>query len=594
MVRLGAILIATACPLLAEWLPIGPFGGPLQTVTTDPHHANVVIAASSTATLYLSRDAGASWTLLPFPAESRAALHALVFDSIRPWTIFAALTSDVSEYAGLYRSSDSGTTWQQLPAMRGQQVWSLAVSPQGEIAAGTESGLYLSQDAGDSWRLISADGGERIRPVVSLAFDSNQPGALYVGTPHLAWKTAGRGAKWTAIHNGMPDDSDIFSIAVDQLTPGRIFASACSGLYVSPNGGAAWSRVPVPDGISSRTYFVAPHPSIRGHIYAGTASGVIWSTDGGAHWRTIASGIARAIAFDTLNLGRIYVATDAGMLRSDDGGIHVTNANQGLSARRLSRLTESEGTLYAGSAESTTPPQLIVAGDRAATAGAYALAGGALLRSSDFGRMWIRLPVPEPTSAILVLRRDVLLIACGAAILRTPDGGRTWVYLETPPLRSPIREIVALDGPAVGVFTDREVIWSPDGIRWIPCEPLPGEPQIHGLAGNGSGVLLAATSAGLIRSSDFGQSWKAAAGELGAISVQAVARDPAASRTFVAAAFGVVYASTDGGFSWRRLSVGGSSIGAIRQLLVSADPQRLFALTEEHGAFVWTSGINLQ
>jgi photosystem II stability/assembly factor-like uncharacterized protein len=114
--------------------------------------------------------------------------------------------------------------------MRGQQVWSLAISAGGEIAAGTESGLYLSQDTGDSWRLIPSDDDQRVRPVVSLAFDPNQSGELYVGTPYLAWKTAGRGAKWTTIHAGMPDDSDVFSIAVDQLTPGRTFASACSGL----------------------------------------------------------------------------------------------------------------------------------------------------------------------------------------------------------------------------------------------------------------------------------------------------------------------------------------------------------------------------
>jgi photosystem II stability/assembly factor-like uncharacterized protein len=317
---------------------------------------------------------------------------------------------------------------------------------------------------------------------------------------------------------------------------------------------------------------------------------VIWSADGGAHWRTISSGIARAIAFDNLNTGRIYLATDTGILSSDDGGIHLTVANQGLSAWRLSRLTDSGGTLYAGAADSATPPQLIVPHVSGASAGAYALTGGALLHSLDFGRVWIRLEIPARADALLVVRGDVLLIACGSAVFRTSDGGRTWLPLETPALRSPVREIVALERSSFGVFTDREVLWSPDGIHWIPSGPLPGQPQIHGLAGNGSGVMLAASSTGLMRSSDFGQSWRPVSGELGAISVHAVARDPAAPRTFLAAAFGVVYASIDGGVTWGRLTGRGASIGGIRQLLVSADPHRLFALTEEHGAFVWDPG----
>jgi photosystem II stability/assembly factor-like uncharacterized protein len=108
------------------------------------------------------------------------------------------------------------------------------------------------------------------------------------------------------------------------------------------------------------------------------------------------------------------------------------------------------------------------------------------------------------------------------------------------------------------------------------------------VAGNRSGVLLAATSAGLLRSFDFGRSWSFAPGELGATSIEAVARDPARPHRFLAAAFGIVYASNDNGDSWTRVSPEGPSMGAIRQLLPSAVPGRVYALTEAHGAFVLT------
>jgi photosystem II stability/assembly factor-like uncharacterized protein len=591
VVRFGVILIATVQPLLGEWQAIGPFGGPLQTVAADPHHANVVMAASANAAVFQSRDAGESWTFLPFPVESRAALHTLVFDPVRPRVIFAALTSERSEYAGVFRSVDSGGSWQQLRGMRGEQVWCIALSADGEVAAGTESGLYLSDDAGENWRTTAPGDGSPVGPVVSLAFDSHQPGVLYLGTPHLAWKTSEHGAKWTPIHDGMFDDSDVFSLAVDPLTPGRIYSSACSGLYMSSNAGTNWTRAAMPRGVLDRTYLVAAHPSLRGYVYAGTASGIAWSVDGGAHWKIVSSRLARAVAFDPLNLNRLYVATDDGILRSDDGGSHLRAANQGLSTWRLSRFTESNDVLYAGSTDASTPVVVQTTSRVPGIAtGAYTLAASGVLYSRDLGRVWIHLRVPGRIGALLAGRGDVLLVACGSAMFRSTDGGGSWSPLDMPPLNSSIRDIVALGDTAVAAYTDHEVIWSPDGIHWSGSAALPRNAEIHGLAGGLSGVLLAATSAGLMRSPNSGQSWSPVAHELGASSAQAVARAPLISKVFAVAVFGAVYISGDDGVTWRRLSPEGALAGPIRQLLFSADSRRLFALTEGHGVFLWSQG----
>jgi photosystem II stability/assembly factor-like uncharacterized protein len=461
----------------------------------------------------------------------------------------------------------------------------------GEIAAGTESGLYLSDDAGESWRPVTAGNDVPAGPIVSVAFSPHRPGMLYIGTPHLAWKTS-EGMKWTPIHNGMPEDSDIFSIAVDRLAPGRIFASACSGLYISNNEGAAWTRVVTPGGISTRTYFVAAHPSLHGQVYAGTASGVLWSIDDGLHWKTISLRPARAIAFDSTKAGRIYLATDEGIFFSEDGGIHLVPANQGLSTWRLSRMMEYDRALYASSPDSNLSPRIVMRPDHPARTGfasAYAVSGGKLLNSRDGGRVWLHLTVPARVDALLV-QGDVLLIACGSALFRASDKDQTWVRAETPAIQTSIREIVALEGDAVAAFGDRQVLWSPDGIRWRSSSTLPGNLQIRGVAGDGAGMLLAATTIGLLRSPDWGRTWSAVAGELGKTSIQAVGHGNGTSKNFMAAAFGLVYTSFDHGATWQRLAPVGTSIGAIRQLLIDSASKRLFALTEEHGVFVWAPG----
>ncbi len=54
----------------------------------------------------------------------------------------------------------------------------------------------------------------------------------------MLWKTTDGGRRWTPIHEGMIDDSDVMSILVDRTNPHRIYASAYSGIYLSENGTA--------------------------------------------------------------------------------------------------------------------------------------------------------------------------------------------------------------------------------------------------------------------------------------------------------------------------------------------------------------------
>ena len=585
--RLSILLLSVLLPLHAQWKSIGPFGGSMQTVATDPNHPNIVIAASASGAFFLSRDAGDSWRAVRFPSESRITLHSVVFDPIHPGLCFAGVTSESVAYAGIYRSQDSGVTWQPLAAMRGRQVWSLAVSASGEIASGTESGVYLSHDSGNTWRAVSA-GDPRLYPIVSLAFDPVRPDVLYAGTPHLAWKNIGLGARWQPIHEGMTEDSDIFSIAVDFLSPGRIFASACSGVYLTVNGGNAWSKLTVPGGISTRTYFVAPHPLVRGYIYAGTPSGLLWSADGGANWHTISPRVARAIAFDRAHSGRVYIASDTGILRSDDGGMHLTEASWGVCNRRLSRLTESSGAVYGSELEGELPPNLIflVPGSGRRAEAAHALAGRTLVRSTDFGRSWIPLTAPAHADALLAAQNGRLILAAGSEIFRSMDGGQNWTASGPPRFQPPIRELAALEGSAFSAITDRQVLVSADGSHWRATAGLAGDPKLRGIAGDRTGLLLAATSAGLMRSFDFGASWNPVPGELGSTSTEAVCRNPSRRSTFIAAAYGMVYESVDRGTSWRRLVPEGPAMGAIRQLLYVDGSDRLVALTEAHGAFI--------
>lgn len=602
-------MAACTVPLHAQWKALGPFGGAVNVVRINPAHPDSLLAATANASLFRSDDAGDTWTALPFPGEFAATLHAALIDPVNPNTYLIALSSNSPRYRGVFRSRDRGASWHQLPGMRDSQVWSLAVwqADPHFIAAGTEDGIFLSTDAGDSWRRISSPGIWQLRPVVSLAFDPVNRSIIYAGTPHLPWKTEDGGAHWVPVHQGIETDSDVFSIQVDWNSSGRVFAGACSGTYRSVDGGGRWAKL---KDVTDRTFVVAQNPDHPGIWLAGTNGGVMRSANGGASWTRILKYATRAVAWDRVHPGRVFIATDdAGVLRSDDDGLHWREVNRGLCSRHFLPLVESEGTLFSTAlGEKTsrsiwrlaalasnwepvptagTPAASKPQASRAATPAppVYVVDGGRLTTSRDGGLTWDVISTPAPVTAALSISGRVFA-AFDNGLYCSEDGGHSWNSITLPGGGEAIRELTALSSTALAAVGSSRIWTSSDGAHWTVASPIPGTPEILDVAGDTNGLLLAATTAGLARSDNFGASWQLAQGELRGNTVEAITRHPAQENVYFAAAFGLIYKTTDGGSSWQPIGTDSLSLGPIIQLLVvPGEPDRLFAMTDSHGVF---------
>jgi photosystem II stability/assembly factor-like uncharacterized protein len=603
-------LLFVAPSLCAQWKALGPFGGSMQTVQLDPHRRGTAIAGAANGLIFRSRDFGDSWSALPFPAELRGTLHALLIDPVHADAYFAAVSSEIPEYSGLFRSRDSGATWTRVPGLRDQRVWSLAASPANPhiLAAGTEDGLYLTVDSGENWQRISPDANPQMQPVVSIAFHPRNSAVLYMGTPHLAWKTIDGGAQWQLVHAGVSDDSDIFSILVDRTAPNRVFIAACSGVYRSLNGGATWSRsASAVRAGSYRTYFVAQSPDRRHALYAGTADGLIRSLDGGATWTRLSTHAARAIAWDAAHPRRMLIASaPSAVLRSEDEGLHFSEVNRGLSSLHLAPLAEAAGMIWTsvlGGASAQGVLKLPV--DAAAwqivpqqtglreirrivpvadsPGEAYAIASGTLFHSTDGGQTWANVPAPAALTIVLPAS-GVLLAASDAGLFRSEDRGLHWYPALLPSGFRTVDELTLVCPSVIAAVMNRRVLLSSDGVSWRTAAEIPGTPEILGLAGSGCGGLLAATAAGLLRSDDLGESWRDAADDLRGRAVQAVAVSALSGLQF-AAASGLVYLSRDGGNNWQPLTRDSPSDRIQQILLVSAGAPRLLVLTEGRGVY---------
>jgi len=619
-IALSALLLLALTPGIAfgEWNATGPYGGDAELVRVVPQSRGSVIAGTHNGLLFISHNGGASWSSTPFDGQLSGTLHALEVDPRYAGTWYAGMEGDHPWTSGVYKTADGGRSWKLLPDTRGKAVWSLALWP-GQpdvIAAGTGDGVYRSLDGGSNCTLISAPDNPEFRPVVSLAFDPANREILYAGTTHLPWRTANGGASWESIHTGMIDDSDVFSIQVDAHRPDSVYASACSGLYQSSDSAGHWKQLDTPKG-AFRTWFVALDPRHDGFVFAGTSEGLLRSEDAGKSWRLVSSEAVRSIAFDPAVPGRIFFAsTTAGLMLSTDGGRTLRTSNVGFTNRSFTVLTGTHGVLYASSV--------------------FEPGSGGVYRSDNFGQRWQRTGGERAEQEIRVMtaapdQPGTLFAAGYHGLLKSKDGGKTWTASGGPAAAGQLTALLALPhgtllaGTAQGLFRSKtEGGWqavstgaangisalelsgdqtvaalstnaafaSMDaGLSWSRCgEPSPSTVW-YGLAFDRAGsdqtathTALAATSAGLFRSTDDCGSWTRVGGGVSASTVSVVLFHPTRAGEAFASQDGRVLRSTDGGENWAPLEENSDEkVWPAAILVLSELPDRVYALFPRRG-----------
>jgi hypothetical protein len=214
-----------------KWIPItdmfnfteGFFQG-VESMALDPTDANKVYLIGGmyvnggNARLYKSSDKGATWTYvdLPFPSggnnAGRAVGERLMVDPNLPTTLFYASRSQ-----GLWKSTDSGTTWNQVTSLSSYKMTSAPNG--GDIASFGNSPIGIE----------------------GVIFDTAVPSTGFVSS-------------------GTPTQTIYVPVAPDYMA----VAGLPYYLYKSINGGATWTGVPIPSLVTTFTnaYTAAIKPYI--------------------------------------------------------------------------------------------------------------------------------------------------------------------------------------------------------------------------------------------------------------------------------------------------------------------------------------------
>lgn len=244
----------------SAWTPRGPnnIGGITVSLLLHPADPNLIYAASSTGGIWKSLDRGLSWFHLDYPDGTVASM---CIDPNDPNVLYVAKPF-LSLSHGIYRSSDGGITWRQLP--------------------GTESWALLS-------RIAVVPGSTKLMfAAVQFGIDENG----YISSGGI-FRSADSGLTWSMVISGRgcdvsPDPTNIDSVVAaatvsDQSSGSgyvdQIFRSSDSGLTWTRAGGFGISHT---DPQGGPNVYLARASSAPDIIYATTVNADLWrSTDGG-------------------------------------------------------------------------------------------------------------------------------------------------------------------------------------------------------------------------------------------------------------------------------------------------------------------------
>jgi hypothetical protein len=193
-------LALTASPLSAapHWVPLGPYGGFVETLTVDPVQPQVLYSTANLQGTFKTLDGGASWTLIHIGIASGS----VAVDPSRHTTIYQSF-----DFKQVLKSNDGGATWSS--SNRGLPnfvVGVIAVDPAKRTRVYVASdGVWHSLDGGFSWKRSRRPMPEgTARHILALAVARRPAGTVYAATGAGVFRSVDAGDTWKPASLGLP------------------------------------------------------------------------------------------------------------------------------------------------------------------------------------------------------------------------------------------------------------------------------------------------------------------------------------------------------------------------------------------------------
>ncbi len=384
---------------------------------------------------------------------------------------------------------------------------------------------------------------------------------------------------------GGPPAPVIGVLEVDPVEPTTVYGSGVSTVYVTEDGAASWRRLARPDLSAVSIGALEVNPAAHRELYLHSDSDLYRSTDGGAAWTKLdLEGVSTFALLPGAPATLLAATFEHGVQRSTDGGATWTDSSDGIEDPSLvgwfavapsdsSVVYVFSRTLYRSSdggrswARASLPVEdsfpLVRAVDPSAPDTLYLADGLTVWRTTDGGVTWERrsagLPSVEfgfiPALVAAPSQPDLLYAVTDTALYRTTNGGGSWQLVNDDAFGTVSPWTIAIDpadslrvyrasGQGVFVSTDGGVTFSPAN------RGLPGL-AMHAVAAGADGTVVASPLyGGVYASADGGQTWRGGLGEeVEHEYVESLAVE-AGGRAYAGTYQGSLFRSANGGLTW--------------------------------------------
>ncbi|HEV8630524.1 MAG TPA: glycosyl hydrolase [Thermoanaerobaculia bacterium] len=347
--------------------PIGPAvtGGRIADLVATPTDPSVLWVGAASGGLWRSKDGGITFAPV-FDQQPVQSIGAIGLDPKDPQTIWVGTgepwtRNSTSVGNGVYKSTDSGDTWQNVGLGDSERIDRVIVDPKDSKTvwvcavghlwnANPERGVFKSSDAGKSWEkvlFVDDDTG-----CGDLSLDPQDPRIAYAsmwqfrrypwafssgGKGSGLYRTMDGGKTWSRLSEGLPKGNlGRIALAVAPSRTSVVYATveAKDGtyLYRSDDLGNQWQQLATSLNVSVRPFYfsrLVVDPTDWQRVYKPGLT-LSLSRDGGKSFNSPMSGgfsggfhgDLHALWIDPRNAFRILIGTDGGVYESLDRGGH--------------------------------------------------------------------------------------------------------------------------------------------------------------------------------------------------------------------------------------------------------------------------------
>jgi len=368
----------------ANLYPVGEGGMRFKELATDPHQSGVVYQVVNFIyhgqhDIWKSENYGVTWEVifsegppqvLEFFFTKLLISH---FDSNVMWISTNNRRDDQPERRSVYVTTDGGSTWNPYGSydpLEGSDVSAWALHPQDPqtlYLAGYNfpDVLYRTTDSGATWETVVSDRGADCS-ISGIYIDSENPDLIYTcgWGGFLVSEDAGHSWAFTGFGNLEGVETDLHTMAVSPLDRDLIYLGGNGGVIRSLNGGMNFLLAST--GLRScklRCIKVNPYNPDEAHTLTFKGYGMYKTTNGGGSWfqsRWSQIGICSMLLDISHSNPDVVYATGGGAFLTTDGGViweHCNNQFLSSHSHGVAIDPFDENIVYVGIGADKTNPE---------------------------------------------------------------------------------------------------------------------------------------------------------------------------------------------------------------------------------------------